>query len=160
MQPTENPPQILLIAQTLRDIYAGTPWHGPSVKDILRDITPQQASSRPLADAHSIWELVLHMTVWRQFAWNRLTDNHAFEVSAPEQDWPEVTNDSQPAWEAALTGLAISQQQLLEALADFPEENLHEPVPGKDYSWHNMLLGLIGHDLYHAGQIALLKKAL
>ncbi len=79
MQPTENQPQILLIAQTLRDTYAGAPWHGSGVKEILRGVTPQQASSWPLPEAHSIWELVLHMTVWRQSAWNKLTGNHAFE---------------------------------------------------------------------------------
>lgn len=146
------------IAQTLHDTYCGAAWHGPGVQEILLGLTPGQAFSRPIPGAHSVWELVLHMTVWRLFVWNKMAGERSFEISSPEQDWPPAENDSLPAWQSALSGLEKSQQQLVEALGTFPDSRLSETVPGRDYSYYKLLHGIIGHDLYHAGQIALLKK--
>lgn len=146
------------IAQTLRDTYAGDAWVGPSLHDILRGLTPDQAYGHPMPNAHSIWEIILHMTAWRLFAWHKLNGNAGFDLASPEQDWPPVENDSLPAWEAALTELEKSQQQLLGALEGISDDKLHETVPGRDYSYYKLLHGIIGHDLYHGGQIVLLRK--
>ncbi len=151
-------PEAARIAQTLREAYDGPAWHGPAVREILREITPGQAAGRPIPGAHSIWEIVLHMTAWRQFGWHKLAGDPAFDLATPEQDWPAVENDSLPAWEAALTALEKSQQQLLEALEKLPDARLAETVPGRDHSYYKLLHGIIAHDLYHGGQIVLLKK--
>jgi uncharacterized damage-inducible protein DinB len=146
------------IARTLHETYSGAAWHGPSVHETLRGLTPGQAFSRPIQGAHSTWEIVLHMTRWRLFVWNKVAGERSFEITSPEQDWPRVENDSPVAWEAALQELENTQQQLLEALETFPDSRLSETVPGREYSYYKLLHGIIGHDLYHAGQITLLKK--
>ena len=146
------------IAQTLRETYAGATWVGPSLQDILRGLTPEQAYSRPIPNAHTVWEIILHMTAWRLFTWHKLNGNHAFDIASPEQDWPPMENDSLPAWEAALTELEKSQQLLLEALDGLSDDKLHETVSDRDYSYYKLLHGIIGHDLYHGGQIVLLRK--
>jgi uncharacterized damage-inducible protein DinB len=158
METTATNAEAKRIAQTLRDTYASDAWVGPSLQDILRGLTPGQAYSRPIPNAHSIWEIILHMTVWRMFAWHKLNGNSAFEINSPGQDWPPVENDSLPAWEAALTELEKSQQQLLEALEGLDDGKLHETVPGREYPYYKLLHGIIGHDLYHGGQIVLLRK--
>jgi uncharacterized damage-inducible protein DinB len=158
METTATDAEAKRIAQTLRDTYAGDAWVGPSLHDILRGLTPAQAYSHPIPNAHSVWEIILHMTAWRLFAWHRLEGNSAFTIASPEEDWPPVENDSLPAWEAALTGLEKSQQLLLAALDGLPDAKLRERVPGKDYSFYKLLHGIIGHDLYHGGQIVLLRK--
>ncbi len=146
------------IARTLHEAYSGAAWHGPSVQEILRELTPAQAFSRPIPGAHSVWELVLHMSRWRVFVWNKVAGDHSFEITSPEQDWPRVDTNSPTAWKAALEELENTQQQLLEALETFPDSRLSETVPGREYSYYKLLHGIIGHDLYHTGQIALLKK--
>ncbi len=158
MEPVATGAEAKRIARTLREIYAGDAWVGPSLHDILRGLTPDQAYGHPIPNAHSIWEIILHMTAWRLFAWHKLSGNDTFRIDSPEQDWPPVENDSLPAWEAALTELEKSQQLLLEALDGLADDRLHETVPGKDYAYYKLLHGIIGHDLYHGGQIVLLRK--
>lgn len=160
MKTDSTGPEAGRIAQTLREAYAGPAWHGPAVRDILREITPGQAAGRPIPEVHSIWEIVLHMTAWRQFVWHKLAGDPAFDLASPEGDWPAVENDSLPAWKATLTALERSQWQLLEALQSLPDARLAEMVPGRNYSYYKLLHGIIAHDLYHGGQIMLLKKVL
>ena len=150
--------EVKRIAHTLRENYAGDAWVGPSLHDILRGLTPEQAYSRPISNAHTVWEIVLHMTAWRLFVWHKLNGYHTFDIISPEQDWPPVEHDSRPAWEAALTALEKSQQQLLDALEGLSDDKLHETVPGRDYAYYKLLHGIISHDLYHGGQIVLLRK--
>ncbi len=137
--------------------FRGDAWHGPSLMRLLADVTAQQAAARPIQNAHSIWELVLHIKVWKDSPRRRLA-GEAFEPT-PAEDWPEVTDTSEAAWENILKELEASHEKLAEAVSKLDDSQLHQPATGQDYSNYFMIHGVIQHDLYHAGQIALLKKS-
>ena len=140
----------------LKDIHGGEAWHGPALKEILSGVTAEQAASRPLARAHSIWELVLHIAAWENVWIRRLAGQ---PMDEPEEgDFPPVSEISEKAWQQTLARLDETHRHLIETIAGLTGERLHETVVGKDYTVEYMLRGLMRHHVYHAGQIALLKK--
>ena len=147
------------IADQLRRAFEGEAWHGDSLLKILRGVTAAQAAARPLKNAHSIWELVLHIAAWDGAVRQRMT-GVAVRLSAAK-NFPAVTDTSEAAWHRALKHLRRTHQELIEAVEKFPEASLAKHVPGKQgahYTFYYMLHGVVQHELYHAGQIALLKK--
>lgn len=147
------------IDDQLRRAYEGEAWHGPSIREVLAGVTAEQAGARPIPGAHTIWELVHHVIAWQEIVRRRLEEEPAREVSEAE-DWPPVDEQGEAAWQAALERLDTMHRRLRVTVAGFPEARLEDPVAGADYTYYFLLHGLIQHDLYHAGQIALLKKAL
>ena len=149
--------EIANILDELRRIHAGDAWHGPSLKESLDGVRAEQAAARPVAGAHSIWEIVRHITVWENVFSLRL-EGHP--VTEPEEgDFPPVEETSQEAWAEALRQLDGCHERLLQAVAGLDDSALPEKVPGKDYSTRFLLDGVIRHHVYHAGQVALLKKS-
>ncbi|HXG67415.1 MAG TPA: DinB family protein [Blastocatellia bacterium] len=149
--------EVRRIRSQLRRAFEGEAWHGPSVKELLAGVTAAQAAAKPLPGAHSIWELVLHISAWEKVARRRLA-GEAAELSK-EEDWPPVRDTSEAAWGQTLQEMEQAHQELREAVGQLDEARLDEIVPGTQYSVYFLLHGVIQHDLYHAGQIALLKKA-
>ncbi|HXZ28413.1 MAG TPA: DinB family protein [Terriglobales bacterium] len=145
------------LADQLHRAYAGPAWHGPALRRLLRGITAKQAAARPLRNAHTVWELVLHITAWKRAVLRRM-QGHALSLS-PAQNFPPMPNATAANWQSTLAALQAAQQDLHRAVAALPESRLKRIVPGKRYTLYFMLHGLVQHDLYHAGQIALLKKA-
>jgi uncharacterized damage-inducible protein DinB len=147
----------------LRRAWDGDPWHGDPVRRVLEGITAQQAAVRPLAQAHGVWELVLHMTAWTREVTRRLRDRVARE---PEDgDWP-APGTGEGEWNAALDALARAHAGLVAAVAAFPPAELDRVVGdardaplGAGVTYAVMLHGIAQHHAYHAGQIALLKKS-
>lgn len=150
--------EIKRIKSQLRRAYEGQAWHGPSLKELLSDVTAEQAARRPVESAHSIWELVLHINAWERIVRLRLTNPPAVEPSE-EENFPPVQETSEAAWAETLTRLEEGNRALRDAITELDQSRLAEIVPGTEYSVYFMLHGVIQHDLYHAGQIALLKKA-
>ena len=149
------------IADQLRRAFSGEAWHGDSVLEILDGITAAQAAARPIKHAHTIWELVLHITAWDNAVRRRLGGEEV-ELS-DEQNFPSVMDASEGAWRRAVEQAKRVHSELVEAVAALPDERLADKVPGKkgEPDWYNlyyMLHGVAQHELYHAGQIALLKK--
>jgi uncharacterized damage-inducible protein DinB len=152
--------EIERILDQLRRAYEGEAWHGPSVREVLAGVTAEQAQARPLANAHSIWELVHHIAVWESAGRRRLEGDRAqIDISSPE-DWPPPDDASEAAWERAKASLDRGHQALREAIARVPESRLDEPIFDGMSTVYVTLHGVIQHDLYHAGQIAMLKKGL
>lgn len=146
------------ITEQLKRAFEGNAWHGPSVMEVLRDVTAQQAAVRVFPAAHNIWELALHIGAWERACLSRLRGERA-ELNDAE-DWPAVTGTSEPAWQQCKTNLQIGHQKLMDAVATIDEQKLDEPIlPGMP-SVYITVQGVVQHDLYHAGQIAILKKAL
>ncbi len=108
--------------------------------------------------AHCIWEIVLHLAAWEKAVRRRLA-GEVVELSKDE-DWPPINDTSQMAWKNALTILENGHKQLRETILRLADAQLKDVVPGESYSVYFMLHGVIQHDLYHAGQIALLRKGL
>jgi len=147
------------ILDQLKRAYEGNAWHGPSVKEALAGINAAQAHAKPLPHAHSIYELVRHIAVWEDIGRRRLTGDPApIEISSPD-DWPPPDDTSEAGWEQAKASLDRVHQQLIDEAARFPESRLDEPVFEGMSSAYVTLHGVIQHDIYHAGQISMLKKA-
>jgi uncharacterized damage-inducible protein DinB len=131
--------------------------------EALAGVSAEAAAKKPIHNAHSIWELVLHMTTWVNVTRRRF-QGESVQVSEAE-DFPPVSETSEPAWRAALARLQKANHDLIAALAAAADEpdfvkRLNATVPGKDHSVYVLLHGIVQHNLYHAGQIVLLKKAL
>ena len=134
----------------------GEAWHGPHLEELLKDVSAQQAAAHPVAGAHSIWELVNHIGAWNAILAQRASGTAVAVTS--EQDWPPVTDRSAEGWKRSLEQMRASRAQLRGAVLKLNDPQLDEIAPGKDHSIYVMLHGGVQHDLYHAGQIAVLKK--
>lgn len=145
------------IKDQLRRAFEGEAWHGPSLMELLADVTAERAAAKPIAAAHSIWELVLHITFWEEVSRRRLEGDDT-KVQA-EDGLFHITESSEAGWQEALAKLRSANEALREAIAGLDDESLQEKSAGQEYSIYSLLHGVIQHDLYHAGQIALLKKA-
>jgi uncharacterized damage-inducible protein DinB len=148
--------EIEAIADELRRIHEGDAWHGPSLSEILADVSAEQAAAKPIPSAHSIWELVSHLAVWENVFIRRL-EGHPTQVLAAD-DFPPVTAASDTAWKQTLAHLNDSHATLLRTISSLTDEALDETATGTDYSIRFMLRGAVRHSVYHAGQMMLLKR--
>jgi uncharacterized damage-inducible protein DinB len=145
------------IADQLERAFEGDAWHGRSLSDILSRIDAEQAAARPIAGAHTIWEIVTHITAWQRTVRECLSGEPLLPL--PEaQNWPPIEDTSEAAWGRALADLRAEYERLREAVLAWRDRDLGERVEGKRYTVYEMLHGVIQHDLYHAGQIALLER--
>jgi len=146
------------IAEQLRRAFEGNAWHGPALLELLQDVDAITAAAKPLPDVHSIWELVLHIAVWDDAACRRLAGEKWQPTGVA--NFPLVPKPTAAAWRKAISRARRGHDTLVKTVAALPESRLRDRVPGKKYDFYFMLHGVVQHELYHAGQIAILKKAL
>jgi uncharacterized damage-inducible protein DinB len=149
--------QPTLQAEQLRRAFYGNAWHGPAVLDLLQDVDAATAAAKPIPDVHSIWELVLHIAAWDNASIRRLAGKRC----QPEgtDNFPPIPKPAEAAWRKAVAQAMRTHDRLVKIVAALPEPRLRDRVPGKRYDFYFMLQGVAQHELYHAGQIAILKKA-
>ena len=151
--------EMMRLEEQLRLALEGEAWHGPSVLEVLAGVSAEQASSHPIPGSHSIWELVLHIGSDYALVLRRLAGDG--RRLTPEEDWPSCPPATAEHWQEAVEALRRLNQQLREAVRAFPAERLDEPlVPEVPYTAYTQFVGVTQHNLYHAGQISLLKRAL
>ena len=141
--------------------FSGDAWHGPSLMSTLEGLSAEDASQHAIRGAHSIWELVHHLGSWNQIVLRRLKGEH-LEVTT-ERDWPPVWEVSETAWQRAVENLSESHRRLRDFVAAIEDDQLDkkdQKTSGATTSRYVVLHGMIQHHLYHAGQIAILRKAL
>jgi uncharacterized damage-inducible protein DinB len=143
--------------------YEGDPWCGPSLRSVLGDVSADQAAARVAGLSHSIHEIVLHLAAWQNVVAVRIKGGMIGEPD--EGDWPAVNDTSDAGWKDALDKLDASFRALLLALPSLDEASLdqklgdsREPALGTGMTVYANLHGVAQHAMYHAGQIALLKK--
>lgn len=153
------------LADLVERVVDGDPWHGSNVVTLLDGLTAIEAARHPVDHAHSIWELVRHMTAWCDEVRARLGGAPAGEP--PAGDWPAVTDVSPAAWSAAIAAFVASHRALAvairaagDAVLDTPVRDPRNPPTGTGLSQYLTLHGAVHHTTYHAGQIALLRRAL
>jgi uncharacterized damage-inducible protein DinB len=146
------------IADQLRRAFDGSAWHGPALLELLEDVDAAAAAARPLPKVHSIWELVLHIAVWDGAGLRRLSGEKWQPTGLA--NFPLVMKPTKAAWSKAIAETKRVHEALVKTVAGLPESRLRDRVPGKRYDFYHMLHGIAQHELYHAGQIAILKKAL
>ena len=160
------------LANHIERTATGPMWHGPALMDVLAGVDAPRAAARPIAGAHSIWEIVLHVTAWADIARQRM-NGEATADPTPEQDWPvppvagseaksgsdSGASDSAGAWAAAIERLNDSHRQLAAATRPLDDAALDAKIKGLEYPVGILLDGVVEHGTYHGGQIALLKRA-
>jgi uncharacterized damage-inducible protein DinB len=156
--------EIARIVEELQREHNGDPWHGSPLQAILEGVDAAHAAARPIPGAHSIWELVLHMTGWKNEAARRLAG--AVACMPVEGDWPDIGAATEQRWQEAMARLDAAHDALIAAVKTLPDAKLYEPTNdtrngplGTGVSYYVLLHGIVQHDVYHAGQIAMLKKA-
>jgi uncharacterized damage-inducible protein DinB len=147
MRPTER------LLDQLNRAYGGEAWHGPALRNLLDGVTEKQASARPIRDGHSILELVVHIGTWIDVVARRVGGEVVDSNTVP--DWSDVTKIS---WKRAVEELERAESRLADAVARLSTEDLDKPVPGEKRPIYGEIMGALQHNVYHAGQIALLKK--
>jgi len=145
------------IADQLRRAFYGSAWHGPALVELLKDVDATTAAAKPLPGVHSIWELVLHVSAWDGVGFERLA-GHKCQPSGA-QNFPPVPQPTEREWRQAVKLARGKHDSLVSTVAGLSDQRLRETVPGKRYDFYHMLQGIAQHELYHAGQIAILKKA-
>ncbi len=154
--------EVQRIANQYQRAFNGEAWHGPSVISILEGVTAAQAAAHPIPGAHSIWELTLHIAAWENAIARRLRGDRA-QLSDSE-DWPKIDDTSEEAWKSTVQHLIKNHQALLDEISRVDQDKLERSIiedPDQPFSSIYVTLhGGVQHDLYHAGQIAILKKAL
>src|SRR5215510_5385388 len=149
------------MAYQLASTINGEAWYGDSLREILDGITATQAQVHTVANAHSIWELVLHVEACATFAWGAMhgTPIPPWPAMPKELDWRPVTQTGDAAWQQAMKSFFANHLKLVDAIKGFSDERLEETVPGRTYNFYRLFQSTIQHATYHSGQIALLKKA-
>jgi len=146
------------IASQLRRSYDGQAWHGPALTELLNGVNAEMAAARPLAGAHSIWELVNHIEAWAAMAL-AIVEGQPYDRLTGDRDWPPVQVTTPEAWQAALARLESTIRRLVAAVRTLEDAKLDEFAGGAEFTYYFLLHGVVQHNLYHAGQIAVLRKA-
>jgi DinB superfamily len=146
------------IADQLRRAYIGDAWHGPPLRELLAGVSAAQAHRRPLLSAHTIGELVLHIDLYVQIAFDATRGNPMPKLYVTQTDWPALP-DGEAAWTEATNRLFANAESLAHAIEGFADDaRLKDIVPGREYDFYYLFHGIVQHSLYHGGQIALLKS--
>jgi uncharacterized damage-inducible protein DinB len=157
MKKNGPPSEAALIADQLHRAFYGEAWHGPSLIELLTEVDAATAAAQPLANAHCIWELVMHIAAWDNAGMVRLGGKKCQPVGS--DNFPPVSKPTEAAWRKTVAETKRTHDRLVKMVAGLRDSRLRDRVPGKRYDFYHMLHGIAQHELYHAGQIAILKKA-
>lgn len=145
------------IADQLQRAFYGAAWHGPAVMELLEDVNATMATARPIVNVHNIWELLLHVAVWDRAALTRLGGSKCQPTG--EANFPPVMKANEASWRKTIADAKRTHDRLVRTVSRMSDQRLCDRVPGKRYDFYHMLHGIAQHELYHAGQMAILKKA-
>ena len=148
-----------LLARLLEEAYAIQTWHGPNLRGSVRGVNAKEASWRPRRGRHNIREIVVHAAYWKYAVRRRLTGEKRGSFPLKGSNWFGLSGRGKE-WKAEVALLDREHRALLRAVASLPASRLHRKAPGSKYEWMRMIFGVACHDVYHAGQIQLLKRLL
>ncbi len=152
-------PRIALLLEVLDHAYEGKGWHGTTLRGAVRGLTPRQATWRPAPNRHCIWELVLHAAYWEYAVRRRLAGSSRGAFPRTPSNWPRMPGDSGArVLKAELALLDREHRALRAAVAGLDPRRLEERGAKKQWRNVEMIHGIAAHDIYHTGQIQLLKR--
>ncbi len=141
------------------EAYAGPAWHGPSLTAALRGLSAQVAAWRPAAGRNSAWAIVLHLAYWKHRVHDRVAPGTVEPFPRAPRDWPALPAErTAAAWKADLALLRWTHAGLRDAVVSLPASLLRRPGPKQKQTRLRNLVGSACHDLYHGGQIRLIRK--
>ncbi|MDH4156108.1 MAG: DinB family protein [candidate division Zixibacteria bacterium] len=149
------------IYRQLERTFCSDRWLFPAVRDSLAGVSAAAAAVRPVARAHTIWEIVAHMTRWERAVLRMLKGESLDRTYDPGNawDWPPITQTTNDAWSETVQELEEAHKELLAAAEGLDKSRLEDRLSGENFTVGELLHAAIEHDHYHSGQIALLKKA-
>jgi uncharacterized damage-inducible protein DinB len=142
-------------------VFNGKPWYGISVMEKIKSIDYQIVNDKPMRASRSIAEIIGHMIKWKSFAIEKLNYNEAFDIKIDsEGDWPGIVVKDESDWQNLIIKLKEKQGALIATLKKKDSMDLNHKAKGRAYDLHTLSEGIIQHDIYHLGQIAILHKIL
>ena len=145
----------------LDEAYDRRSWHGTNLRGALRGVGSEEAAWRPAPERHNVWEITLHAAYWKYAAWRRIAGEKRGAFPREGSDWfPTPTPPTATRWREDVTLLGEFHRRLRRAVADLTDADLRRRVPGGKETVGRLVRGIAAHDLYHAGQIQLLKRLL
>ncbi len=148
-----------LLVTLLGQAYDRKSWHGPTLRGALRGLTAAEAAWRPAKGRHNIHEIALHAAYWKYIVRRRLSGEGRGSFPLKGSNWfPRPVAGTAAEWAEALKILEAAHRALVEAVAAFPPERHGEIPDGSKTTNLAMLTGAASHDLYHAGQVQLIKR--
>ena len=148
-----------LLLDALDEAYDRRSWHGTNLRGSIRGLSRARATWRPSPDRRNIWELVVHAAYWKYAVRRRLTgDKRGSFPLRGSNWWTRPEEDTDAAWQRDIALLAAEHRALRDAVAAFAPGKLEAQAPGSPFTYAALIRGAAAHDLYHAGQIQLLKK--
>jgi hypothetical protein len=154
------PADVQILLSALDRAYDRPSWHGTNLRGSVRGVTPALAARRPHPDRHNVWELVVHCAYWKYAVWRRLSGERRGAFPLKGSNWfaRPAGDASERAWRADLALLDDMHRRLREAVAALTPRDLPRRIAGGKVTVDALVGGVAAHDLYHAGQIQLLKK--
>ena len=152
---------VSLLHHLVDQAYSRPAWHGPNLRNSLRGLTAAQASWRPAAGRHNIWEIMLHAAYWKYIGCRRLRGGDVAPFAHKGTNWfasPEVVDAK--AWRQDLNLLDRLHREFCKSLSEVRERDLNKAARGSKQSNLEIIMGVATHDLYHAGQIRFLRRLL
>ena len=147
--------EVKFLIDQIRTTFNGDSWHGPNLVKTLKGVDIEQARERTVEERHTIWELTDHITFWLEEVDKSVKDKKNLDHSG--EDWPRM-GATMEEWEQSVRRLEAAVNMLVDDLATWKNSDLEITVPGANFTFKQMLHGTIHHNLYHAGQINIIKK--
>ena len=154
-------PEIEHLLGLLDEAYKRAAWHGPNLRGSIRGLTANEAAWRPKAGRHNIWEIVAHTAYWKYAVRRRLLGEKRGSFSLQGSNWfLRPVDRGEKAWRADVAMLDREHQRLREAISAIQPEDLGRRARESKTLTRRLIAGIALHDVYHAGQIQLIKKLL
>ncbi|HET7293091.1 MAG TPA: DinB family protein [Vicinamibacteria bacterium] len=152
---------IEILLGLLDEAFDKSAWHGPNLRGSLRGVTAHLAARRPSPGRHNVWEVAVHAAYWKYAARRRLTGEKRGSFALGGSNWfrrPGPEGSTEAAWRADVALLVAEHRKLRAAVEKLSPSALSLITPGSRRTNLAVIRGIAAHDLYHAGQIQLLKR--
>ena len=152
-------PRIELLLEVMDQAFDQKSWHGTTLRGSLRGLTPEEALWRPARGRHNIWELTLHAAYWKYAVRRRLAGEATGSFDRKPSDWPEVPRPADlRSWKRDVAFLDAEHRKLREVVRGLSPKDLDKRSPKGVWRYAEEIHGIAAHDLYHTGQIQLIKR--
>lgn len=154
-------PRIQQLLDIIARAYDRRSWHGTNLRGAIRGLDPAVAARRPAPGRHNIWELVVHAAYWKYAVWRRLSGERRGSFPLAGSNWfprPQAGETGPEAWRQDVQLLARMHAQLVEVVTGLSERDLDRRSPATSVTHFELIAGIAAHDLYHAGQIQIIKR--
>lgn len=159
MKKSKSDPGIELLLRLIDEAYEKKAWHGTNLRGALRGMTPEEALWRPAPGRHNAWELTIHAAYWKYAVRRRLTGEKRGSFSIKGSNWfDSPSKPDERAWRETVALLDREHRAMRETIAQLPARKLSVKVKGSKYTNVALIYGVAAHDVYHTGQIQLIKR--